>query len=87
LDIFGYTGFSPDDQAVIVAFRSAVSIQNWVVNFDATQVFTVIARYLTQDALGAKFTKVSITPLPELRDTLEPKSRNFYLFTETPRYM
>lgn len=38
LDIFGFTGYSPDDDAIIVTFRSTVSIQNWVVDLDATQV-------------------------------------------------
>lgn len=38
LNIFGYTGYSPEDNAIIVAFRSTVSIQNWIVDLDATQV-------------------------------------------------
>lgn len=38
LDIFGLTGYSPADDAIIVAFRSTVSAQNWIVNLDAAQV-------------------------------------------------
>lgn len=38
LDVFGYTGYSPDLNAVIVSFRSTASVQNWIVNVDANQV-------------------------------------------------
>lgn len=38
LDIFGYTGYSLADNAIIIAFMSTVSIQNWIVNLDATPV-------------------------------------------------
>lgn len=38
LDIAGFTGYSPDDNAIVVAFRSTVSLQNWIVDLDATQV-------------------------------------------------
>jgi hypothetical protein len=38
LDVFGYSGYSATDNAIVVAFRSTVSVQNWIVNVDATQV-------------------------------------------------
>lgn len=38
LNIFGFTGYSPEDDAIIIAFRSTVNVQNWIVDFDATQV-------------------------------------------------
>lgn len=38
LDIFGFTGYIPSEDAIVVAFRSTVSLQNWIVDLDATQV-------------------------------------------------
>ena len=38
LDIFGFTGYSEQDNAIIAAFRGTVDIQNWIANLDATQV-------------------------------------------------
>jgi hypothetical protein len=60
----------------VVAFRSTVSLQNWIVNLDATQVSSVLSRFLTLAALVARFIKVSTTPLLVLRDTLEVKFKS-----------
>jgi len=57
LDVFGYTGFSVEDNAIIVAFRSTVSIQNWIVELDATQVKLIKFRFLIPDALDVKYIK------------------------------
>ena len=38
LDIFGFTGYSEADDAIVVAFRGTINIQNWIANLDATQV-------------------------------------------------
>ena len=38
MDIFGYTGFSEEENAIIVAFRGTVDIQNWIANLDAQQI-------------------------------------------------
>lgn len=38
LDVFGYSGYSAELNAVVVTFRSTASIQNWVVNLDANEV-------------------------------------------------
>jgi hypothetical protein len=59
LDIFGYTGYSVEDNAVVVAFRSTVSLQNWIVDLDATQVESIKFRLLTQDAKDVKYIKDS----------------------------
>lgn len=31
----------PAEDAIVVAFRSTVSLQNWIVNLDATQVLAM----------------------------------------------
>lgn len=38
LDIYGFTGYSEADDAIVVAFRGTVDIQNWIANIDAAQV-------------------------------------------------
>lgn len=66
----------PADDAIVVAFRSTVSIQNWIVNLDATQVIRVIYRFLILDAQDVKFIKASIMLLLESKDILEMKFKN-----------
>lgn len=66
----------PADDAIVVAFRSTVSIQNWIVNLDATQVYRVIYRFLILDAQDVKFIKASIMLLLESKDILEMKFKN-----------
>jgi hypothetical protein len=63
LDIFGYTGFSVEDNAIVVAFRSTVSLQNWIVDLDATQVELIKFRFLIRDVLDVKFIKDFTMPL------------------------
>lgn len=38
LDIHGFTGYSQENNAIVVAFKGEVDIQNWIANLDATQV-------------------------------------------------
>lgn len=38
LDIHGFTGFSQADNAIVLAFKGEVDIQNWIANLDAAQV-------------------------------------------------
>ena len=77
LDIFGFTGYSPEDNAIIVTFRSTVSIQNWVVDFDATQVTMKIQRLNTQIVIIAQFIKDSTMLLWELKDISDHKFKNY----------
>ena len=57
LDIFGFTGYSEEDNAIIVVFRSTVSIQNWIVDLDATEVHRGEGRSVTPAARVARFIK------------------------------
>ena len=66
----------PAEDAIVVAFRSTVSIQNWIVDLDATQVIKIIFRFLILDAQDAMFIKVSIMLLLESKDILEMKFKN-----------
>ena len=85
LDIFGFTGYSPEDNAIIVTFRSTVSVQNWVVDFDATQVINLIVRSSILAVKAVKFIKDFIMLLWESRDTSGMKFKNYWLSTEMLR--
>ena len=87
LDIFGFTGYSPDDNAIIVTFRSTVSVQNWVVNLDATQVLVFLLRFLILDAQDARSIKVFTMLLWELKVTSEVKFKNYWHCIEMLKYM
>lgn len=38
LDIYGFSGYSQAENAVVVGFRGTVDIQNWIANLDAAEV-------------------------------------------------
>ena len=59
-----------------MVFRSTVSVQNWIVDFDATQVRVDIFRLTIQVVVGVWFIKVSIMPLWELKVTSELNFKN-----------
>lgn len=69
LDIFGFTGYNPSEDAIVVAFRSTVSLQNWIVNLDATQVTFHSCRCPIQDALDVRCIKAFIMHSLVWRDT------------------
>lgn len=38
LDIHGFTGYSKEEDAIVIAFKGEINIQNWIANLDAAQV-------------------------------------------------
>lgn len=38
MDIYGFTGYSEQDNAIVAAFRGTVDIQNWIADLDANQI-------------------------------------------------
>ena len=66
----------PAEDAIVVAFRSTVSIQNWIVDLDATQVILIILRFHILDAQDAMFIKDFIMLSLESKVILETKFKN-----------
>lgn len=69
LDIFGFTAYMPAEDAIVVVFRSTVSLQNWIVNLDATQVLVGLSRCHTLAARDVRSIKASTMPLLGLKAT------------------
>ena len=38
LDIYGFSGYSAEDNAIIVGFRGTIDIQNWIADLDFAQI-------------------------------------------------
>ena len=86
LDIFGFTGYSPEDNAIVVTFRSTVSIQNWIVDFDATQVNLNLSRSTMLAAKDVRCIKDSTMLSWALSHILGQKFKNWWLSIEMPNW-
>ena len=60
-------------------------MQNWVVDFDATQVIDLIVRSSILTVKDVRFIKDFIMLLWEFRDTSGMKFKNYWLSTEMLR--
>ena len=82
LDIFGFTGYSPEDNAIVVTFRSTVSVQNWIADLDAAQVSLMSLRSAMRDVKDVRFIKVSIMHFWGFSPILGLRFRNCWLCIE-----